>query len=64
MTTEIEIQKCTFHELVQNDEFKNYFFELKEILGKINPTCETIEELIMSPKIAAFLRPKTFHTNF
>ena len=64
MATEIEIQKCTFDELVQNDEFKNYFFELKEILGKINPTCETIEELIMSPKIAAFFKAKNIPHEF
>ena len=64
MATEIEIQKCTFDELLQNDEFKNAFFELKEILGKINPTCETIKELIMSPEIVAFFRSKNILQEF
>ena len=67
MATEIEIQKCTknfFDEVEQNDELKNSFVELFGILEKISLTCETIEELIMSPKFAAFLRPKTFLTNF
>ena len=50
--------------MVQNDKFKNDFFELKEILGKINPTCETIEELIMSPEIAAFFKAKNIPHEF
>ena len=67
MATEIEIQKCTkifFDELEQNDELKNSFVELFGILEKISLTCETIEELMMSPEIVAFSKAKNIPHEF
>ena len=67
MATEIEIQKFTkyfFDELKQNYEFKNVLLELLEILEKITPTCETIDEIMMSPEIVAFSKAKNIPHEF
>ena len=58
MATEIEIQKCTFDEVEQNDELKNFLVEFFGILEKIKPTCKTIDEITMSPEIVAFSKTK------
>ena len=67
MATEIEIQELTkdfFDELEQNDEFKNDFVELLEILKKIGPPCKTIDEITMSPEIVAFSKAKNIPHEF
>ena len=67
METEIEIQECTknfFDEVEQNDKLKNSFVELFGILEKISLTCETIEELMMSPEIVAFSKAKNIPHEF
>ena len=67
MATEIEIQEFTkyfFDELKKNYEFKNVLLELLEILEKITPTCETIDEIMMSPEIVAFSKAKNIPHEF
>ena len=60
----LECIKNFSYELEQNDEFKNDFFELLEILEKIKPTCETIDEITMSPEIVAFSKAKNIPHEF
>ena len=64
MATEIEIQKCTFDEVEQNDELKNFLDEFFELLEKITPTCKTIDEITMSPEIVAFSKAKNIPNEY